>query len=391
MASTLLFVHGTGVRSPRYEEMLEQIQEKVAEFWLPVTVRGCFWGDAVGARLLEDGRSIPGYAATGGAGPTVENQRDAVWSLLYTDPWYELRLLRLKPVAGEAPIGEEPPAERLLQAIRSFQPSSDLSALLARYRLQDSFAHALAALRAAPELEEAAATAPSDPLEHRGAIARALIGFTLLDAEAAGRPPLDGTSRDLLVAQLTTDLHGYGLGVGEFLSRPFKGLAAHAATWKLTKDRGSITDDVAPLAGDILRYLAKPGAAQQFLRRAIEDCQEGPVHLLAHSLGGIISVDLLATQPIDTVRSLITVGSQVPFLYEIGALPSLPHGTPLPDRFPLWLNIYDRRDLLSYLGSGIFGTRVVDVEVDNGQPFPRSHSAYWTNDRFWAEITPRLQ
>ena len=111
-----------------------------------------------------------------------------------------------------------------------------------------------------------------------------------------------------------------------------------------------------------------------------------PVVLIAHSLGGIAAVDLLVSQPLPSVRLLVTVGSQAPFLCEIGALWSLPHGDPLPDHFPPWLNIYDPRDLLSYIGAPLFPRRVEDVEVNNKQPFPQSHSAYWACDRVYQLI-----
>ena len=110
------------------------------------------------------------------------------------------------------------------------------------------------------------------------------------------------------------------------------------------------------------------------------------MYLVAHSLGGIICVDLLVREEFPTVAGLVTVGSQSPFLYEIGALPALTYPDPLPDHFPRWVNIYDRRDMLSYVAAGVLGDRVADVEVDNGQPFPQSHSAYFSNSDVWAAI-----
>ncbi|NEQ82339.1 MAG: hypothetical protein F6K26_19415, partial [Moorea sp. SIO2I5] len=112
--------------------------------------------------------------------------------------------------------------------------------------------------------------------------------------------------------------------------------------------------------------------------------------ILAHSLGGIACVDLLVTQPMAQVTLLITVGSQAPFLYEINALYSLEFGQPLPDFFPEWLNIYDLRDFLSYIGANLFPNKVQDILVDSKQPFPQAHSAYWTNPATWKAIIPRL-
>lgn len=112
--------------------------------------------------------------------------------------------------------------------------------------------------------------------------------------------------------------------------------------------------------------------------------------VVGHSLGGIIALDTLVAAPLPHVQLLVTVGSQGPFLYESGALPGLAHPEPLPRHVPDWLNVYDRRDLLGYLGAGLFPDRVTDVEVDNRQPFPAAHSAYWTNPAVYREIAARL-
>jgi hypothetical protein len=90
------------------------------------------------------------------------------------------------------------------------------------------------------------------------------------------------------------------------------------------------------------------------------------------------------------VELLVTVGSQGPLLYESGALPALAHPDPLPPHMPRWLNVYDRRDLLSYLAAPLFPGRATDVEVDNRQPFPASHSAYWTNPAVYRALARRL-
>jgi pimeloyl-ACP methyl ester carboxylesterase len=140
---------------------------------------------------------------------------------------------------------------------------------------------------------------------------------------------------------------------------------------------------------DILLYQSRGDRIRSFIQETIQQA-EPPVVLLAHSLGGIACVDLLVKQPLSQVALLVTVGSQAPFLYEINALPSLEYGEPLPEHFPNWLNIYDLRDFLSYVGANVFPNKVQDVLVDNKQPFPRSHSAYWTNPATWNAIVPRL-
>ena len=67
---------------------------------------------------------------------------------------------------------------------------------------------------------------------------------------------------------------------------------------------------------------------------------------------------------------LATLGSQSPFLYELGALWSLPYDQGLPEAFPRWLNVYDLADFLSYVGyhKKIFGERIEEIQVFSRQP-----------------------
>jgi hypothetical protein len=100
-------------------------------------------------------------------------------------------------------------------------------------------------------------------------------------------------------------------------------------------------------------------------------------------------VETLIECSVPGVELLVTVGSQAPLLYEADALRTLRYGSHLPPHFPRWVNVYDLRDFLSYVGAGVFGDdRVTDVVVDNGESFPRSHSAYWLNPSMWRALAP---
>jgi hypothetical protein len=168
----------------------------------------------------------------------------------------------------------------------------------------------------------------------------------------------------------------------------FCGLVFRLGTPYVERRRGAITDSAYPFAGDILLYQARGTEIRNFIRQQIAEAA-GPRVVLAHSLGGIACVDVLVAEQND-VQLLVTVGSQAPFLYEINALQSLAYGKPLPSHFARWLNIYDLRDFLSYKGGKIFPGRVTDVAVDNRQPFPASHSAYWENAHVWSAISKEL-
>jgi hypothetical protein len=383
---SLLFVHGTGVRTEGYLQLLENVRSGADRSLPGVEVRGCFWGEAYGARLQGDGVSIPHYAETGGGDePSEEDRSVALWSVLYTDPLYELRLLRNHPGGGRPVFGQDPPSVVLTRRIKTYEPSDELRTRFAVLGLADELDAALTAIRASDELARAVETAPTDPVEHTQAIARAIVALTLVQAMERGAPALDGQTRDELLETMIDELAGYAMGVGDWLKRPLVGIARRVASRKLVKDRGAITDGTSPAAGDILRFLAHGGEVSDFIVQTVEAAPP-PVTLVGHSLGGIMCVSLLARQPLPQVKRLVTVGSQSGFLYEIGALPGLPYGTQLPEHVPAWLNIYDRRDILSYLAAPVFGERAVDVAVDNGQPFPQSHSAYWTNPAVWREI-----
>jgi len=138
-----------------------------------------------------------------------------------------------------------------------------------------------------------------------------------------------------------------------------------------------------------LLYQARGAGIRRVIADTIRTCPDDVV-ILAHSLGGIACVDLLVKKYHPQVKMVVTVGSQAPLLYEIGALTSLHYGEPLPYWFPPWLNIYDLADFLSYVGAPLFPGRVRDAQVDNGQPFPQAHSAYWTNQKVWDEICAAL-
>ncbi|ALV41693.1 hypothetical protein AU252_11470 [Pseudarthrobacter sulfonivorans] len=380
---TLLFVHGTGVREEGYRVSLDLIEKKVASLGLKLLVKGCYWGAESGARLELGGASIPTFASTGGEQQTEEEEAVALWRILYSDPCYELRVLRLKPTAE---VFGPPPGDALIKQLKKYSPSVELTARFHDARLADHLKRGVAEIAASPELAKAAMTAPAQPLEHRQAIGRAIVAQTIVLAENAGVPDIPGAQRDELVKALSSELGAYGLGIGRWLKNAVKTLAAEFITRPLVERRGALSDKASPIAGDILKFLADPVTATGLLRATLADLVDERVVLLGHSLGGVMCVDLLAREEFSHVEGLITVGSQSPYFFEIGALPAVQPGKALPQSVPRWLNIYDLRDGLSYIGAEVFPGRVTDVGVDNGQPFPQSHSAYWNNPATWTEI-----
>lgn len=399
--TTVLFVHGTGVREPGFTGTLELVREGLRPLRPEVAVTPCYWGESAGSALRSNGASVPGYG-TGRGLPGAEadglDEDVEFWGLLYLDPLLELRLLTSESAARtELAPGAVPPGEALSSAAQSLTGDARLRELLDSAGIGEDFPAAVAAVLTSPDcrrfLRSPAAHAEVD------ALARAFTAEAVRRrAERPGAAPVfDGTARDETVARIVTLLPGDppdGAGthrgpVTRRVKRLAGRLALGLASAQVVKRRSALTDAAHPAAGDVLLYLSRGGAIREVVAEAVR-AAEPPVVLLAHSLGGIASLDLLVLRALPEVELLVTVGSQAPFLYELGALPSLEHGSPLPAHVPRWVNVYDRRDLLSYVGAGVFPDRVRDVALDSRQPFPLSHSAYWSNPELYRLLAEEL-
>ncbi|MGH2887256.1 MAG: hypothetical protein ACRDPA_31925, partial [Solirubrobacteraceae bacterium] len=321
------------------------------------------------------------------AGET-EHDRVALWALLEKDPLFELRLLANgMPDPIERPLWSEPPSGQLLaEQVAALPQNETLAPLFGETSSQEAFAAAVVSVLDSEVGEALFGHEAVYGGEARLALARALVATVLVsrDAELAMPLPLDGAHRDKLVAEVVAQLGGSDRGLGVTMGRVGLNLAWRlGATRPIERRRAAITEAASPLAGDVMLYLARGQSIRDFIARAVS-AVDGPVVCLAHSLGGIAAVDLLVSRHLPAVRLLITVGSQAPYLYELNALPTLEFGQALPPSVPPWVNIYDRRDLLGYAGEGVFPGRVKDRVVDNRAPFPRSHTAYFGNDDFYA-------
>lgn len=371
MPEKILFIHGTGVRSAAFERSLKLISNKVETFLPRYEVVGCNWGDAFGARLNAQGQSIPGYVNDGTAPAAIEAATMARWTLLAEDPLLELRVIELaQPLGGSRAqlvwtkllgIGE---AEKPLEILRS-------------WGLDELWPDFIALLAADIAWRKTFQTLGGTEGQLSAPVSRAVVAAFIAWLRLSGQPNLMGKQRDQLVAMLQPSLGGPGLGVADwFLDK---------VTNFVTPRRNALSDASGASLGDILRYQARGETLRNFIGERIK--QTGASVILAHSLGGVAAVDWLASDS-RNLAALVTVGSQAPFFYEVDALTSRAYGDGLPDFFPRrWLNFYDPRDFLSYAGQQLFKGFAHDVKVDNGQPFPESHSAYWYNDaEVWSEI-----
>lgn len=406
MTYDVVFVHGTGVREPAYSKAFNLISERFKRRDNQIRVHRCYWGGVHGSTLLAGGGSIPDISATKALGDEVDEQQLDIelWRLLYQDPLFELKALALRrgTETESLPLGADSPAAGIDSKFRTFKPSSDLSGLFSKASLTDeNLLTARDNLVKESDYQEAIDTAVEPLGDYCRALARALVAEAvrlLQQKEGELSVLLSASVRDDIVEQIKTYLGAQEKGLGNWLIDDLRGLLSRFATSWTRDRRFAISERIGGQGGDILLYQARGEAIRQFIAEIIQPLS-GPIILIGHSLGGIACVDLLLLDP--KIRSriglLVTVGSQSPALYELNALVSQAYDPnfKLPSDFPRWLNLYDINDFLSYVGRSVFPGHngapfIEDVEISSRQPFPKSHSAYWVEERTWEAIFERL-
>lgn len=402
---TILFVHGTGVRAEGYERTLASISswvEKTPEM-KPFQLGRCLWGESHGSRLIEGGRTIPGYNQSN----LDEAEREILlkWWLLCQDPGYQIdrlwedRCQKLTQLDRTSWLQKH-------ESIANYHPSKETSRHLVECQSIDFWADAFSAITSRRQWREAA------PSKHGGTpnnfypkfarcTAEAIVAELMLAGFNAGVPAMNWDQRDALVESILDDLNARFQGVFDWIKSIASNvsLMAYAAGDHLISGisprpalRKWVTSNSIDKFGDILYYQAHGQRIRDFIGRRIE-ASAPPVIVLAHSLGGIASVELLVQRDLSNcVKALITVGSQSPIFHEMNCLKTLertlecPNPT-LPAHFPPWLNIYDPNDYLSYAAAPVFGdTRVTDCKILSRQPRLMAHSTYLNHPEVWCAI-----
>ncbi|WP_315769696.1 MULTISPECIES: hypothetical protein [unclassified Bradyrhizobium] len=393
---SIIFVHGIGVRAASppndsehpYKATCRVIQNQLFYRQIGWRLVECCWGDDLGAQLNARGKSFPPIKGNLGIEARPEDPA-RLWELLIEDPSFELRALGAMiselPASGGVAPGQIPPWLALKANLDNFVSSAALTDNLKALDLEVPFATALKLIQA----DRATSDALAHPQASR-AIARAIVAAALRLAIEQGIPPPNSTQVDELVHEVEQLLRQAQLGaVKDYAASAFIGLGTRIATrWGLGQ-RSNLPGTATPIAGDVIYYQAHGERIRARIHETVTSASE-PVALLAHSLGGIASLEALCENAATRkkVRKFITAGSQSGYFYEIDALRTLPYGQPLPVDFPDWLNFWDARDFLSFVTRDVYsgGGSRTDVEVNSGLPFPASHSGYWRQSLTWDKI-----
>lgn len=395
--TTLIFIHGIAVTESMYDGTFELIKQQLAVYCPDIKVSPCFWG-GLGMKLNANWASIPTSTPNSNVIPvlaeeelTEEARQISRWEQLYVDPLFELGLLSVREPSEESEVNSND-SNDLYSLLDDLQIEPELQAKLEEAGIAEVFAQAVQTVINSNPYKEALQKVSELSSEYYGAVARAIVAQAMFDCSKQDKYAKilnNHQLRDQVVELLTLSLGDGDYGIGDWLRKPLLLLAQHSGTFVIRRQRNEFTNKILAIPGDILLYQTRGEEIRQLIQKTIEEA-EPPVVLLTHSLGGVASIDLLIKQHLTKVALLVTVGSQAPILYEINSLHSLQHGKPLPKHFPKWLNIYDMRDFLSYVGAKVFPSKVKDVEVNNKQPFPRSHDAYWENQETWKAIIEEL-
>jgi len=397
----VIFVHGIGGRSQNYGiggrkqdyiKTLKEIEEKIEIYNkkddLGFNFVSCLWGDECGAKLQEEGVSIPDYEDTGGTEALNSTQRDIFkWIMLKDNPLWEI-----KESAYRGNEEDKEPSSTILKHINNFlerinffietsgfsenmekyeeqinELAKELNISLNEYieetnsliaKLNDECGIDTLLLQYACELVidspvyERWLETVRKPLENEySEFVRAILAQSIFYLNQANVPaPIlrDTEKRDEILDYIVKILGRTRSRAGEsdWLKKCIDFAFTSIRTLPIIigvqiaekplidikrKRRGAITDSTYPMAGDILVYQYAEGGKRirEEIKKQIDKYKDQEVILLAHSLGGVACVDLLIENLEEgrklPVKALITVGSQAPFFYEINALQSFPY------------------------------------------------------------------
>jgi hypothetical protein len=172
--------------------------------------------------------------------------------------------------------------------------------------------------------------------------------------------------------------------------------------------RESMNGTLGRFFGDIFIYFNErgdknaPGSIPRLLLSAFDEADKAspvgePVVIIGHSLGGVITFDLLSHFTDREVDLFVTVGSQVSHFEEMKLFHSSDKTVPsaaqklatTATNIKRWINVFDVVDIFSYSAKRIFD-RVEDFGYDTMTHTVKAHGAYFEQDRFYDRLRHRI-
>jgi hypothetical protein len=181
-----------------------------------------------------------------------------------------------------------------------------------------------------------------------------------------------------------------------------------ASTKLLAATRDSLNETLGRFFGDVFIYFngrgdaANPGPIPKVVLQAFDQARAAapnePFVILGHSLGGVITMDLLSRFRTDIdVDLFISVGSQVAHFEEIklyrasDKVVQPPQKAKTPANVKRWINVFDPVDIFSYSVDRVFNRVDVDSPYDTETYTIKAHSAYFQQDRFYQRLRARIE
>lgn len=139
--------------------------------------------------------------------------------------------------------------------------------------------------------------------------------------------------------------------------------------------------------GDIISYFGMRDEIEGRVRNRINDLlvNSDEIVLCGHSLGGVILTRLILSGIMCRPATLVTIGTQVGLLAELGFF-GWNHPGKIKVENVRWLNIFDASDPLSFPVSRSFAP-VEDFRIFTGLPERTAHGHYFHDEDVYRKIS----
>ncbi|MGW1288011.1 hypothetical protein ACWD4N_31060 [Streptomyces sp. NPDC002586] len=188
------------------------------------------------------------------------------------------------------------------------------------------------------------------------------------------------------------------------------GAAIQAAGRRMNRAlRSRIGPGTTRFIGDVLVYQRHQAAIQTRVREtiaavdpAIGQSPDRPARIVAHSLGGVIAVDMATSEQPLWTDTLLTFGSQSALFHVCdprgGRLDPYDGAKPvrLPASLRRWTNLWEPMDVLAFAASRLYllhdGSAPVDVSIPHlASTGLWTHSTYWDHPEVAAAISAGME